>query len=310
MKLTIISNPISGKKRHREYLKVVLEVLKSHGIHPELRETRKRGDACQFAREEVEKGSEIVVAAGGDGTLNEVANGLVGSPVKLGVLPIGTANVFALEADIPLDPLSATDIILGGVSRSITLGHITYRDTAVNATRENHFLMMAGIGFDGGVLHEIKRDNITQWGKAAYFAAGLRVLLQYRSVPLTITIDKREKVCGYSVIAANGRYYGGKFRVAPEASITDRFLDLCIIKRKGRLGVVKTALRVIRGNHPTGDDIHYCKAITAEIDSPEQVYVQADGDFLGAVPLFLAAKEHALSVVVPKTNSVRSLRNP
>ncbi len=302
MKLAIIANPISGKKKHAQYFNLAMEVLKSHGVHPEIRVTSKRGDARQFARDAVEKGFDIVVAAGGDGTVNEVANGLVGSPVKLGIMPLGTANVFALEAEIPLDPVSATDIILQGVSEFITLGHIAYRDRAVNATRENYFLMMAGIGFDGGVLHHIKRDHITRWGKAAYFATGVKVLFQYSSVPLSIRIDKRENVCGYSVIASNGRYYGGKFKVAPKAAITDRFLDLCIIKRKGTLGVVKAALKIVQGTHPAGDDIHYCKAITAEIDSADQVYVQADGDFLGTVPVYLTAKEKALSVIVPKNN--------
>jgi YegS/Rv2252/BmrU family lipid kinase len=300
MKYMLIVNPISGKKNHQEQLKLVLDLLGSGGIYPEIRETRKRGDAHQFARAAVEEGSEIVIAVGGDGTVNEVANGLVGSAVKLAIIPLGTANVLALETGIPLDPVAAATIILQGKAKSITLGYITYRNQTQNDTRDNHFLMMAGIGFDGGVLKEIKRVNITRWGKLAYITTALNLLFQYKSPPLVINIDRGEQMRGYGIIASNGKYYGGKFRVAPKAEITDSFLDLCIIKRKGVRCLIKMALKVFMGTHPSGDDIYYCKAKTIEIDSPDQVFVQADGEFLGTVPVYLAAKEKALSVIVPQ----------
>jgi YegS/Rv2252/BmrU family lipid kinase len=303
MKITLILNPISGKKDHPEQLKLVLELLGSAGMYPDIRETRRRGDAHQFAKEAVEEGYEIVIAAGGDGTVNEVANGLVGSAVKLAIIPLGTANVLALETGIPLDPVAAASIIVQGRSQSITLGHITYCDPAQKDTRDNHFLMMAGIGFDGGVLKEIKREHITRLGKLAYVTTALNLLFQYKSPPLAISVDREKKFRGYGVIASNGKYYGGKFRVAPKAEITDSFLDLCIIKRKGVRCLIKTALKVFMGTHPSGDDIHYCKAKTIEIDSPDQVYVQADGEFLGTVPVCLTAREKALSVIVPETNS-------
>ncbi len=169
MKLTIISNPASGRQKHSERMKVVLDMLKSKGIHPYLRETRQRGDASLFAREEAVKGTEIVLAAGGDGTINEVANGLVGSSVKLALLPLGTANVFALETEIPPDPVKATQILLNGFSQSINLGHITCRDISDKMNLENYFLLMAGIGFDGGVLNEIKREHYNQVGQGSLF---------------------------------------------------------------------------------------------------------------------------------------------
>ena len=107
MKITVIANPVSGRQKHPEHLKTALEVLKPHGIYPEIRETTQRGDARTFALQEVARGTQIVLAAGGDGTINEVANGLVGSSVSLAVLPLGTANVFALETQIPSDPVAA-----------------------------------------------------------------------------------------------------------------------------------------------------------------------------------------------------------
>ena len=310
MKLAVILNPVSGRQKHFESLKTFLDVLKSRGIYPHIRATRQRGDASHFAREEADTGTEIVVAAGGDGTINEVANGLVESSVKLAILPLGTANVFALETGIPSDPLEAATILLKGFSQPINLGQITFCDVSGKGDRENYFLLMAGIGFDGGVLNEIKREHITRWGRAAYFATAVKLLPKYTSSPLSISIDQKDPVTGYSAIIANGRYYGGKFQVTPDASLTENVLDVCVLRRKGPLGMLTTACKVLTGIHTYGNDIFYCKAKTVEIDSPDEVYVQADGDFLGTVPVRLAIKEKVLSVIVPEGAPSSTLGNP
>ena len=310
MKLAVILNPVSGHQKHFESLKTFLDVLKSRGIYPHIRATRQRGDASHFAREEADTGTEIVVAAGGDGTINEVANGLVESSVKLAILPLGTANVFALETGIPSDPLEAATILLKGFFQPINLGQVTYRDLSGKGDRKNYFLLMAGIGFDGGVLNEIKREHITRWGRAAYFATALKLLSKYTSSPLSISIDQKDPVTGYSVIVGNGRYYGGKFQVTPDASLTENALDVCVLRRKGPLGVLTTACKVLLDTHTSGNDRFYCKAKTIEIDSTDEVYVQADGDFLGTVPVRLALKEKALSVIVPEGAPSSTLGNP
>jgi YegS/Rv2252/BmrU family lipid kinase len=310
MKLTIISNPVSGRQKHQEYMKVALDVLKSNGIQPLIRETTQRGDASLFSREEAGKGTEIVLVAGGDGTINEVANGLVGSSVKLAVLPLGTANVFALETGIPTNPREAVNILLKGYSRPITLGHVTFRDLWDKGNGETCFLLMAGIGFDGGVLIEIKRKTITRWGRAAYFATAIKVLSKYTNSPLSISIDQKESITGYSVIIGNGRYYGGKFQITPHASLTENALDVCVLRRKGVLGVLGTACKVLMGTQSSGSDRFYGKAKTIAIDSPDVVYVQADGDILGKVPACLSVKENALSVIVPNGAVSSTFCNP
>ncbi len=310
MKLALILNPVSGRQKHFESLKTFLDVLKSRGIYPHVRETRQRGDASHFAREEAGKGTETVVAAGGDGTINEVANGLVGSSVKLAILPLGTANVFALETGIPSDPLEAATILLKGFSQPINLGQVTCRDVSGKGDRNNYFLLMAGIGFDGGVLNEIKREHITRWGRAAYFATALKLLSRYTSSPLSISIDKRDPVTGYSVIIGNGRYYGGKFQVTPDASLTENALDVCVLRRKGPLGMLTTACKVLLGTQASGNDRFYCKAKRIEIESPDEVYVQADGDLLGKVPACVTVIEKALPVILPEGDSSSTLGNP
>jgi len=310
MKLTVILNPVSGRQKYFESLHAFMDVLKSSGIYPHICETRQRGDASQFAREEAGKGTEIVLAAGGDGTINEVANGLVGSSVKLAILPLGTANVFALETGIPTNPHEAATILLKGFFQPINLGQVTYRDVSGKGNRENYFLLMAGIGLDAGVLNEIKREHITRWGRAAYFATAVKVLSKYTKSPLSISIDQKEPITGYSVIVGNGRYYGGKFQVTPHASLTENVLDVCVLRRKGPLGMLTTACKVLLGTHASGKDRLYCKAKTIEIDSPDEVFVQADGDFLGTVPVRLTLKEKALSVIVPEGAPSSTLCNP
>lgn len=299
MKITIIFNPIAGKKNYSKVKKAV-EVLKSNGIIPEIRETTKRGDACVFAQEEVTKDTEIVIAAGGNGTINEVANGLVGSSVKLAVLSIGIANVFSLETRIPSDPVLAMDVILKESPTLINLGYIRLREESSEKEIKKHFLLMAGVGFDGGVLREIKRSKISKWDKAAYIFTGMRVVSKYTRSPLYIQIDQRKTIRGYSAVIGKSHYYGGNFLVTPHASLMDEDLDLCVFQSKGPFNMLKYVLRIIQTKHLTYTDIHYCKAKEIKVSSPDEVFVQADGDFLGRLPAYLSVKKEALAVMMPK----------
>lgn len=301
MKVTIIINPIAGRKNH-SVVKKAIDVLKSNGIIPEIRETTKEGEACIFAREEVAKGTEIVVAAGGDGTVNEVANGLIGSSVRLGVLTIGTANVFSLETQIPSDPVLAINTVLRGAPTLINVGNIRLRGKAGKKEISKHFLLMVGIGFDGGVVHELTRSKISKWGKAAYIFAGMRVVAKYTHSPLYIQIDQGKTIKGYSAIIGKAHYYGGKFSVTPQASLMDDYLDLCVLQSKGSWKMLKYALGIIQGKHLTYNDVYYDKAKEIEISSPDVVFVQADGDFIGKLPAYLSLKKEALTVMLPKHN--------
>jgi len=301
MKTTIIINPIAGKKNDASINKA-LGVLKSHDIIPEVRETAKKGDALLFAREEVTKGTEVVIAAGGDGTVNEIANGLAGSSVKLGVLPLGTANVFSLETRIPSDPISAMDVIVGGVPTSINAGFIKLDEESGKREIHKHFLLMAGIGFDAGVVRELARGKVSTWGKAAYFFTGLRVVSHYTHSPLSIKIDRVKSVEGYSAVIGKAHYYGGRYLVTPQASLADDKLDLCVFQSKGAFNMLKYFMGVLLKKHLSYDDVYYCKAQEVEISSTDEVFVQADGELFGRLPAYLSVKEGALTVMLPRNN--------
>jgi len=299
MKITIIFNPIAGKRNYQS-VKKAIAVLRSNGIIPEIRETTKRGDAYIFAREEIKKGTEIVIAAGGDGTINEIANGLVGSSVRLGILPIGIANVFSLETQIPSDPVLAMNVILKGLSTLINLGYIRLREGSGEGEIRRYFLLMVGIGFDGGVVREMDRSKISMWGKMAYIFTGMRVISKYTHSPLQIKIDQGKTIKGYSAVIGKAHYYGGRFSVTPHASIMDDSLDLCLFQSKGPWNMLKYVFGILTKKHLRYTDVYSCKTKEIEISSPDEVFVQADGDFFGRLPAYLSVKKEAIAVMLPK----------
>jgi len=298
MKITIIFNPIAGRRNPVSLARAV-QAFKAYDIDPVVKKTEKRGDAYHIALEAAQKGTETIIAAGGDGTINEIANALVGSSSKLGILPMGVANLFALEMQIPHDPTAAVDIIVHGSPQQISPGYIQLQKEGGTGEILNHFLLMAGIGFDGGVLREIKRAHIARWGKAAYVITGARFLSKYTHSQLTIRIDQKETLTASSAVVGKSRYYGGKFMVTPRASLKDDCLDLCVFKNKGTLSMIKYACGVLTGNHLRHTGIYYAKAHELEMSSSEEIYVQADGDFLGRLPARLGVTRDALSVMVP-----------
>lgn len=276
-----------------------VQALTARGIKPRLLRTEKRGDANRIAHEQACSGAEVIIAAGGDGTINEVANALVGTPVKLGIVPLGGANVFALEMHIPLDPIAAADVVVQGSAQKIHPGYVELHGEANGKICGSYFLLMAGVGFDGGVLREIKRSHIARWGKLAYLATALRLIAKYTRARIAVTVDGKETVYASSAVVGKARHYGGRFMVTPRASLTDTFLDLCVFKKKGPVNMLRYACSVVAGEHIRNEGIYYTKALALEMNSEEAVYVQVDGDYLGTLPARFAVKNEALAVLVP-----------
>ncbi len=298
MKITIIFNPVAGAGK-RKKLNRAVGVLCGRGIRPKIRETTKQGDARRFAAEEAERDTEVVIAAGGDGTINEVANGLAGSRVALGVVPLGVANLLALEMGIPADPALAVEIILGGATRLINPGYVVLEDIDSGKEIRRFFLLMAGIGFDGGILHDINRSRVESWGKAAYVMAGMRAMAKYTKTAFSVRFDSREELLAYSAVVGKSRFYGGKFMVTPRASLLDESLDACVFTSPGPLRMLKHAVNVLIGRHPAQGGVYYAKARELDIDSRDKVYIQVDGDYLGRLPARLGVGKNALQIVVP-----------
>jgi YegS/Rv2252/BmrU family lipid kinase len=296
--ITIIFNPIAGAGKHTKLNRAV-SAFNARGLRPTIRATSKRGDARCLAAEEADRGCDIVIAAGGDGTINEVANGLAGSRVALGVLPMGVANLLALEMGIPAEPERAVDVIINGIQRPVNPGYVILRDDVSGREIKRYFLLMTGIGFDGGVLHDLKRASVAMWGKAAYVSAGIRAIAKYTKTAFSVRIDREEELVAYSAVVGKSRFYGGRFMVTPRATLQDDCLDICAFTGPGSWRMLKHALYVIAGRHLRQGDIYYAKTRELEVWSPDTVYIQSDGDFIGTLPARLGVCKNALRIVAP-----------
>jgi len=246
-------------------------------------------DIERLARE-APQDCDIVVAAGGDGTINAVANGLVLAPrdMPLAVLPLGTANVLAREIGLPRDPDSLAELIVTGAARPIWPGRIG----------ERLFLTSAGSGFDADVVAAVIPGLKRRFGRLAFAWAIAGRLIRYRAHNLVVTCDGAEYRAA-TVIAANGRLYAGTWVIAPQAKLAESELDLVLFGRSGRLAALRYLLALPLGRLPRRDDVTYLRCRVASLSAAEPSLVQADGEIAGSLPVTLGVAERPLYLVRP-----------
>jgi YegS/Rv2252/BmrU family lipid kinase len=285
----VIGNPAAGASGS-SIIRSAAAFLRRRARRVEVGITRARGDAEALCREAVGEGADMVVAAGGDGTINEVVNGMAGSSAALGVVPLGTANVLALETGIPTDPERACRLLLEGRPRPVHLGLAGSR----------HFVLMAGAGFDSLVIYSTSGAAKKRLGKGAYIAAGLRSLLTARVPILAVTIPGAEPVTGTGIVIGNGRLYGGRFSVTPGARLDEPRLEVCLFKGRRRIDWAGYAWGVLRGRHGLYDGVSLFKTDRLRVSSEEKVHVQADGDLVGTLPMDFAVAPYTLNLILPE----------
>lgn len=291
-KRTVILNPSARSEKAREALR---DLEQLPGRHPVVTTTR-AGDATRRTIEAVRKGSRLVVAAGGDGTINEVVNGLAGTDATLGILPMGTANVFATELQIPPNLGRAWEIIEAGVTKSIDLIRADYRVDGRPHTR--YCAQLAGAGLDAQIVRNVSWESKRQWGALSYVFETIKSLTD--ELPrLTIRVDHGKSAEGSFVLVGNGAHYGGPIQVFRKASLTDGMLDLCLFKAEGCLDLLHYLQATLRGTHVATQGVTYLQGRTLEITSPSAVPVQLDGEFVGYLPARMEVCPGALKVRVP-----------
>jgi YegS/Rv2252/BmrU family lipid kinase len=287
MKIKLIANPIAGGNALAS-IRRAQEYLAFQGCTVELTLTGARGDAKKAASAAKHAGFDRIIAAGGDGTLNEVINGLSPSAIPLAFLPLGTTNVFALEAGIPFDVEQACAIALNGTLQPVCLG----------LAGETRFLLMAGAGFDADVVYRVS-GRLKRWtGKLAYLVSGLRSLAGPPPAPIEVVREDGTTVCGYHAIIGNGRLYGGRFSVTPDASLAEGALDVCVFLQQGRLSLLRCAAKIAAGRRLTSPEAETFKARSVSVRG-EGVPVQIDGDYLGRLPMTFRALPGELVLVLP-----------
>lgn len=292
MRTCVVANPTAGSAGDLGALEEAV------GRMPDatLELTDGPGAAERLAREAVEAGAELVVAAGGDGTLNEVLNGLAGyfGRVRLGLLPLGTGNDFARTVGVPAELEGALAVLAAGRVRRLDVGR------ARGAAIERYFLNMSAGGFSGMVNEKMDEDMKSRWGPLSYLRSAVEALPELAPFHAVFTLDGRERLAveTYSVVVSNGRFVASGIPVAPQSSVDDGLLDLMIapVASFGRLAVLVP--QVLLGLHVESDLLLFRRAARVEIGSEPAMTFNVDGEPIGETPLVLEVLPRVLDMVV------------
>jgi len=283
----LIYNPKSGRQRHAAKLSAVLSCLEAGGFAVEAVPTAFRGQATELARERAAAGVEVVFSYGGDGTAREVAAGLLGTEVALGVLPGGTANVLPRALGLPRDPLAAAELM--SLCRRIGFD--------VGLAGEVPFLMMVSVGLDAHVLARLDETLKWRFGTAAVAWQGWREWWHY-GYPEVVVSGEGEPLAGTFAAIANIPYYAGAFRLAPEARPDDGLFDLVVFSGRGRGSTLAFAASLLRARHLGRRDVVVRQVREAVLEAPSGLCVQVDGDVcLASFPLTVQRSTRELIVL-------------
>lgn len=265
-------------------------ILSAAGWQVDMTPTQEQGDGTRIAQAAAKQGYHVVIAAGGDGTINEVINGLVGTQTALAALPIGTMNVWVRELGLPLQPRAAAETLLYARVRPIDLGRAGQR----------YFLLMAGVGFDAAVVNQVRSHEKRLLGPFAYVLRALEVASSFQGARVRLTIDGRKlRRRMILMVIGNSQLYGGVIKITARASIDDGLLDLCIIKGNSLLSAPMRVFSIISGRHMLDPEIEYHRARTIKIESNQRLPVQVDGDHIGDTPMTVEAVPGAIYALLP-----------
>jgi diacylglycerol kinase (ATP) len=289
--IILIANPAAQKASDKK-VAMASYYLQSKGYEVEVLYTHKRGDAEDLARESLRQEPSLIIPAGGDGTFNEVVNGIAGSEIPMAILPLGTTNVLARELDIPENVEAAMEKALRRKPTRISLGKVTLTNTAHNLSR--YFILMAGIGFDALAVQGTRETLKKFSGQGAYIFSGMKTLLKFNPSLITFTVDGKNYQ-GYSGIIGNAAKYGGAFSVTPDAHLSDPALYVCIFKGRKRIDLVRYVFGILTGIHLKYRDIEYLKAEHVAITGA--AHIQIDGDYFGMTPARVEIVPNALNLI-------------
>jgi diacylglycerol kinase (ATP) len=303
----LIYNPTSGRKRHTRFEEIehAARILKEAGITTELAPTTGPGAAVRIARQAVDQRRGMVIACGGDGTINEIVNGLACSQVPMALLPAGTANILAKELGIPWDIPHAARLISGGTIRRIALGMAMptngNHSPAISSTGR-YFLSVAGAGPDGAIVNGVHEGLKKSAGVFAYWVEGFRQLFRYAFPQMRIHSGGRDRQATIIVVGRTANY-GGPFKITTEASLFEDSFEFLTNSTRSRLGYLSCLPALFAGTLRNKNGIETWKAteVICESANGEPVYAQVDGEPVGPLPMAFRIVPDALSIVTPAT---------
>jgi diacylglycerol kinase (ATP) len=293
VKTAVIINPKAGSiKSLRTLLKQVSQLA------PERQYVTHRRDAAkQFAAKAVREGCRYIIAAGGDGTLNEVANGIGRSAkrIRLGLLPLGTGNDFARCLGLPTDVEENIEILRAGKTRPVDLVRVT-------SDRVRYFLNVSAGGFSGVVDEKLTARMKKTWGPLAYLRSAAAAFPELKAYRTSVRFDRRpaRSYDLYNVVVANGRYVAGGWLIAPKADPSDGFLDVILIKQAPPAVLAVLGARMMLGKHLPSDAVIFRRVRSLSIRSKPGMWFNVDGEVVGNQPARFEVIPGALQFVVGK----------
>lgn len=291
----LISNPKTGRYGSRRVpaIEEVRAQLKSHGVDVELVVTSGPGDAARIASAAARNGVGTLIVSGGDGTINEALQGLVGTHARLAIIPRGTANVLADELNLPLESTKAAEVIANGKTRRIHVG------CAIDETTgsKRYFLLMAGIGLDASVVRRVHPGLKKRIGKGAFWFSGLSHLAAWKPVSFRIEVNGETHDATFASIG-KAASYGGNLSVTPRAQLHEPHFELCLIESQSRLRYLQLLSHAMRRGVPSDQEgvrFLQAKRVRATGEAP----VQVDGELIGQLPMTFEIAPHSIEVIVP-----------
>ena len=288
----IIYNPTSGREAIRKNLPDVLEILENAGYETSAHATTGEGDAIEAARLAVERRYDLVVAAGGDGTISEVVNGMAEQEYrpKLGIIPVGTTNDFARALQIPRDIVAAAEIIAKGDRIPIDIGRMN----------EKYFINIGGGGSLTELTYDVPSKLKTVIGQLAYYLKGIEMLPSLKATNMSIEYDGK-LFEGEAMLFLVGltNSIGGFEKLAPNSSINDGMFSLLILTKTNLADFIRIASLALRGEHINDSKVIYTKANRIKVYSDEKVLLNLDGEFGGMLPAEFVNLYRHFEVFVP-----------
>lgn len=299
MRICVIFNPTAKGEKAKQF-RQHLEII---GAECALKQTVAAGGARPLAAQAVKEGFETIVAAGGDGTLNEVINGMGDVPdgferARLGVLPLGTVNVFAKELGLPMGLKQSFQVLRDGKEMKIDLPQV---ECLVKGRPERrYFAQLAGAGLDARAIELVDWDLKKKLGPLAYVWAGMAAL---RATASQITATNgTESATGELVLVGNGRFYGGRYRLFPKADLRDGLLEVCVFHKANWITLVRCAGLFFAGAELPAGVAKCFRAETLSLGSPSPTPMEVDGENIGHLPATFSIQQKKLRVVAPSAS--------
>ncbi len=301
----LIYNPLAGRRRHRRErdLQRAVALLRVHGLRAELIPTAGPGSATELARLAVAAGRDLVIVCGGDGTINEVVNGLAGSAIPLAVLPAGTGNALARELGLPWDVWRAAEYIPRGVVRRIALGRalrpVCLRPAGSGQAGARYFIAMAGAGADANIIYRLAQHAKLRWGILSYWVEGWRQWARYDFREFDVDVNG-ETLAATLLVLGRAKNYGGPVQITAGADLMGDDFEVAVFPRRPRLFYLLYLVAQFAGLLERCPRVRFLRTQRV-IARPRKgrVHVHADGELIGELPMEFTVVPDALSLLVP-----------